>query len=77
MITPYVWWQSRYDHRAHAFPVAQAAEQDRTSYNAVCTHTVTATTVIRRHSGDSCLACAFIVGSPVPDPQPVSATVRF
>jgi hypothetical protein len=74
---PYVWWQSRYDHRAHAFPVAQAAEQDRTSYNAVCSHTVTATTVIRRHCEDSCTACAVIVGSAVPDPQPLAAKVTF
>lgn len=66
MIAPYVWWQSRYDHNAHAFPVAQTAELERRSYRAVCEHSVTARTVIHRESGNRCAACALIVGSPVP-----------
>lgn len=57
MIVPLVWWQSRYDGCAHAFPVGQATQENQPCYRALCQHIVTSRTVVRRRVGTSCVSC--------------------
>jgi DNA-binding NarL/FixJ family response regulator len=57
-----VWWRSRHDNRAHAFPALQAADRDRDRYTAACSHTAVPAMVIR--SNPVCLPCGLIVGVP-------------
>ncbi|KAA2263244.1 hypothetical protein F0L68_10525 [Solihabitans fulvus] len=63
----YIWWQSGYDDRCHAFPANQTTETDRGYYEAACDHSVPPGRVIREQGGQLCTACLILVGLDLPE----------
>lgn len=65
----YAWWQSEYDGRCHAFPVADTGNVRARFREAACEHCVPVNRLNRTQAGMPCVACLIEVGADITENQ--------